>query len=93
MAEVWLDHPEAAVLDALEADPARSGSARAVLDVLRRIAADPGADDVRRLRFHAVGYWGVPVSGNSEDWLILWEPHETESDVILLGYLGPASFL
>ena len=47
---------------------------------------------MRRHRFHSVDAWAVTVPGLDEDWIILWAPHDTEPDVILVPYVGPASF-
>ena len=57
------------------------------------IAGDPGHASVRRHRFQSVDAWVVTVRGEEEDWAILWRPHETEPDVMLVAYVGPASFL
>lgn len=93
MAEVWLDDPDANRLDALENDPTRERLAAAVLAALRRIAENPGDAGVRRHRYQAVDAWGVMASGDGEDWIILWQLHPSEPDVILVPYVGPASFI
>jgi hypothetical protein len=93
--EVWLDDENDDRLSRLEndADPARKRLAERVNEELRRIARDPGHASVRRHRFQSVDAWVVTVRGEEEDWAILWRPHETEPDVILVAYFGPASFV
>ena len=93
MAEAWLNDHAADRLDALENDPTRPHLASAVLAAVQRIAADPGDARVRRLRYQAVDAWGVAVSGDGEDWIILWKPHPTKRGVILVPYVGPAGFI
>lgn len=95
MPEIWLDDENDDRLCRLEndAEPARRKVAERVNEELRRIARDPGNESVRRHRFQAVDAWVLVVRGDDEDWAILWRPHETEPDVILVPYVGPATFL
>ena len=95
MPEVWLDDENDERLSRLEndPDPGRKRLAQQVNAELRRIAHDPGNASVRRHRFQSVDAWVVVVQGDDEDWAILWRPHETEADVILVPYVGPVSFL
>lgn len=95
MPEVLLDDENDDRLSRLEndPDPARKRLAERVNDELSRIARDPGDASVRRHRFQSVDAWVVVVRGEEEDWAILWCPHETKAGVILVPYVGPASFL
>ena len=95
MPEVWLDDENDDRVSRFEkdADPARKRLAERVNEELRRIARDPGNASVRRHRFQSFDAWVVTVRGEEEDWAILWRPHETEPDVILVAYVGPASFV
>lgn len=94
MPEVWLDDENDDRLRALEddPDPDRRKLADRVNETLLRIARNPGDSSVRRHRFQSVDAWAVTVSGLDEDWIILWAPHDTEPHVILVPYVGPASF-
>ena len=94
MPDVWLDDENDDRLSALEndPDPARRKLADRVNETLARIARNPGDASVRRHRFQSVDAWAVTIPGDDEDWIILWAPHETEPDVILVPYIGPASF-
>lgn len=70
------------MLTALEADPDRAllvGRLHVALDLLE---ANPGDVRCRRRRFQSIGVWGIPVTVDDDEWLILWEPGEG-SDVII----------
>lgn len=72
-----------------ESDPHRQQLLAATRRALARLEEDPGQAGVRRQRF-SNGLWAVPVSGNGEDWAILWEPNPDDAEEVLITYLGPA---
>ena len=92
MAELGFDPEADAALAALEADPSRRELLARISAVLDQLESDPGDATVRRLRFHRPALWCVPVVSHDEEWAILWEPHPTEPDIIVVQYVGPASF-
>jgi len=91
--DVWLDDENDDRLRGLgnDPDPARRKLGDRVNETLTRIARNPGDASVRRHRFQSVDAWAVSVPGD-EDWVILWTPYGTQPDVILLPYVGPATF-
>ncbi|MGH9115201.1 MAG: hypothetical protein ACRDWW_05160 [Acidimicrobiales bacterium] len=86
MAELLFEEHADAVLTAMEADPTRAELLDRVNEVLDLLETDPGNRRVRRRRYQLIAAWGVPVRGNDEDWLILWDFHE--ADVVAIRYLG-----
>ena len=87
MAELLFEEHADAALSALESDPARARLLERINEVLDLLEADPGDRRVRRRRYHTVKCWGVPVSGDGEGWLLLWD-FQAEG-VIAIRYLGP----
>lgn len=63
------------MLDELAADPARALLTARIHSALDLLEVNPGSAECRRRRFDNTGVWGIPVSANHEDWLILWEPY------------------
>ena len=49
---------------------------------------DPTQAEARRRRFQN-GLWAIPVRGDGEDWVILWEPNAENPDEVVVRYLGP----
>ena len=92
MAELWFDPEADAALEALDADPSRSVMSQRIKDVLDLLESDPGDARLRRVRFHRPALWCVTVFAAEEEWAILWEPHPTAADVVLVQYVGPATF-
>ncbi|MFM8861861.1 MAG: hypothetical protein ACKOIA_05300 [Acidimicrobiia bacterium] len=91
MPELWFDHEAERALRSLERDRARGALARRLDDVLDLLERDPGSVELRRHRF-VTGLWGVVVGSDDENWIVLWEPHPTIADAIVVQYVGPASF-
>lgn len=56
-----------------------------ILDILDILEDDPGDRRVRRRRYQVIDAWGVPVHGNGEDWLILWD---LQGSQVVVRYLG-----
>ena len=92
MAELWFDPEADAALAALENDPSRSRMFERIQDLLDLLESDPGDARVRRVRFHQPALWCVTVFAAEEEWAILWEPHPTMADVVVVQYVGPATF-
>ena len=76
------------MLTELEADPARTLLTARIHSALDQLEDNPGATECRRRRFENIGGWGIPVSAQGEEWLILWEPHN--DDEILVSAITPA---
>lgn len=91
-AELQATHEAAAALDALRADPTRPKLLVAVESALARLEDDPGQEANRKIRFSIPFMWGVKARGE-EDWIILWETDPEDSLVVIIKYIGPASFL
>ncbi len=91
MADLWFD-PDA---NKAVARPESEGSllGRRVVEVLDWLEADPSDPRVRRIRFHHPALWCVTVVAGEEEWAVLWEPHDTEPDAVVVRYVGPASFM
>ncbi|MGH9223186.1 MAG: hypothetical protein ACRD2W_05250 [Acidimicrobiales bacterium] len=92
MAELWFDVEAEAALGRLESDPGRSHLLAAVNHVLDQLESDPGDDSVRRHRFRDPPLWGVLMTGDAENWALLWQPHPDRPEQVVVQYLGPASF-
>ncbi|MDP1806075.1 MAG: hypothetical protein Q8K72_12970 [Acidimicrobiales bacterium] len=92
MTELWLDPDAGETLRAIEADAVRSVLAHRLNDVLDRLESNPGDASLRRHRFYRPALWCVLVEAQGEDWAVLWEPHPTQADDVIVRYLGPASF-
>ena len=71
-----------ALLDELEADPARVGLLEQLNTALDRLETDPGDAWCRRRRYQNLGVWGILVSVSGEAWLILWE-YESDDSLIV----------
>jgi hypothetical protein len=91
VADLYFDEEADRTLTALDADPTRAQLAERVNEVLDALERDPGSATLRRHRFQ-IGVWGVVVSGSGDDWIVLWEPHPTLDDAVIIQYIGPASF-
>lgn len=52
---------------------------------------DPAAAAARRRSF-GDGLWGIPVRDRSDDWLIIWEYDDHDSELVVVRYLGPDPF-
>jgi hypothetical protein len=90
--QLWFDLDADRALKGLEADPGEArmlARVEAVLDLLER---DAGDTTLRRVRFRDPPFWCVTVVAGEEERVILWEPHPTETDDVIVHYLGPASF-
>ncbi len=87
MADLLFQEHADAALSALEADPTRTSLLRRINEVLDLLEADPGDERVRRRRYQLIDAWGIPVSDDGEDWLILWDFHDQH--VVAVRYLGP----
>jgi hypothetical protein len=91
-AELQATEEPAAALDALRADSKRPKLLAAVERALARLEDDPGQEANRKIRFSIPFMWGVKARGE-EDWIILWETDPEDSLVVIIKYIGPASFL
>lgn len=91
MSELWFDEEADAALTSLEANDSRSALLGRVSAVLDQLEADPSDPSVRRHRFQEVGLWCVVIPAD-EQWVVLWEMHPDRDDVVIVQYLGPASF-
>lgn len=72
----------------MEADESQrrcAGRLNAALDLLE---SDPGDVRNRRRRFNTIGLWGIAVTCDDEEWLILWEPHD--DDTVMIHHIVPA---
>lgn len=88
MAELhWDPHADAAMTQ-LETDLRLQHLLASVNQALDRLENDPGDAQVRRRRYSS-GVWGVPVSGDGEDWLLVWEPQSASKSDVIVQYLGP----
>jgi hypothetical protein len=63
----------------------------AIDDALDILEADPGDARARRRSFTG-GLWGIPVRDRTDDWLLIWEPDETDEGVVHVRYLGEDPF-
>ena len=89
MAALYFDVEADAALTRLEHDDTQPKLQAAVNRVLDQLENDPGDRTVRKNRF-TIGLWAVSAHGENESWLILWEPHPTDSDGVMVHYLGPS---
>lgn len=86
MAELLLEEATDAALTSLEADSGRHELLARVNEVLDILEDDPGDRRVRRRRYQIIDTWGVPVHGDGEDWLVLWD---LQGSQVVIRYLGP----
>lgn len=91
MPELWFDTHADRALDELDQDPARRRLSERVAATLDALELDAGRAELRRHRFVS-GLWGIVVHGDDETWVVLWEPHPTNDDAVVIQYVGPASF-
>ncbi|MEA2971965.1 MAG: hypothetical protein QOG82_423 [Actinomycetota bacterium] len=91
MATVSFDAAADEAMSRLEADPAARRLCSRVQAVLDLLESDPGSSRLRQLRY-TNGLWGVVVVSTIGTVVILWEPHPTEPNEVVVQYLGPASF-
>jgi len=63
----------------------------AIDDAIDLLESDPADASVRRRSF-SDGLWGIPVRDRSDDWLIIWEYDDQDSDLIVVRYLGADPF-
>lgn len=91
-AELQATEEAAAALDALRADVTRPKLPAAVESALARLEDDPGQEANRRTWFSGSFMWGIKVRGE-EGWIILWETDPEDNLVVIVKYIGPASFL
>jgi hypothetical protein len=90
--ELQATEEAAAALDALRADFSRPKLLSAVETALVRLEDDPGQEANRKVRFSVPFMWGIKVRGE-EDWIILWETDPEDNLIVIVKYIGPASFL
>ncbi|MEW6477665.1 MAG: hypothetical protein AB1679_35920 [Actinomycetota bacterium] len=91
-AELQATQEAAAALDTLRADPSRPKLLAAVERALARLEDDLGQEANRKIRFSVPFMWGIKIRGE-EDWIILWETDPEDTLVVIVKYIGPASFL
>lgn len=91
MPERWFDTAADRALRALEGDRERRALAGRIDEILDQLERNPGRAELRRHRF-VTGLWGVIATAGDENWIVLWEPHPTIDDAIVVQYAGPASF-
>ena len=91
-AELQATEEAAAALDALRVDASRPKLRGLVESALARLEDDPGQEVNRKIRFSVPFIWGIKVRGE-EDWIILWETDPEDNLVVIVKYIGPASFL
>lgn len=91
-AELRATEEAATALASLRADPSRPKLLAAVERALARLEDDPGQGANRKVRFSVRSMWGIRAGGE-EDWIILWEGDPEDSRVVIVKYIGPASFL
>lgn len=92
MVQVHLFPGPDATLAALEGDSSRALLLEAVNRVLDMLEVDPTDDRLRRQRFQNPPLWCVKVVAIGEEWIILWRRHPTDRDIVVVQYVGPASF-
>lgn len=90
-AELQATEEAASALDALRADPTRPKLLAAVEQALAQLEDDPGQEANRKIRFSVPFTWGIKARGE-EDWIVLWETDPDDSLVVIVKYIGPASF-
>lgn len=73
----------------LVADPQRWQLAHSLAQSLVRLDADPGDVEFRRRRYLARPVYGFLVRGGDEEALVLWQPHPTNADDVVVRYLSP----
>ncbi len=88
MAELVFSPEADSVLNALEVDGGQRHCAARLNSALDVLEADPGDVRNRRRRFNTIGLWGIAVICGDDEWLILWELHE--SDVVMVHHIVPA---
>ena len=76
---LWGAHADVA-MTRLETDLMHPALLGAVRNVLALLEDDPGRVELRRHRFQN-GLWAVAVSGDGQDWVLLWEPSEEWFDI------------
>ena len=91
-AELQATEEAARALDGLRTDPSRPKLLAAVEGALAHLEDDPGHEANRKIRFSIPFMWGIKARGE-EEWILLWETDPEHSLVVIIKYLGPASFL
>lgn len=71
---------------ALRKDPTRESLLEAVRHTIDLLGSDPGE------RRFTTGLWGVRIRDRTEDWIVLWEEHTDDKELVVVRYLGPDSF-
>jgi hypothetical protein len=89
---IWFDADADQALRRLESDPTAAPLLTKVAATLALLDTDPGHETLRRRRFRDPALWCVTVIAGEEALVILWEPHPTIPDDIVVQYLGPDSF-
>ncbi|MEW6474129.1 MAG: hypothetical protein AB1679_17895 [Actinomycetota bacterium] len=90
-AELQATEEAATALEALRADATHPKLRAAVEAALARLEDDPGEEANRKIRFSVPFLCGIRARGE-EDWIIRWETDPDDSLVVIIKYLGPASF-
>ena len=64
----------------LRADPTRRVLATNVAATLRMIRDKPGSAEARRRSYRTTpqAFWGVPVRGSGEEWVVYWRPDPSD---------------
>ena len=90
--QIWFDENADRALSRLESDAGARLLQTRVQAVLDLLARNPSHETLRRRRLHIPSLWWVTVVAGNEELVILWEPHPTIPDDVLVHYVGPASF-
>lgn len=66
-----------------------------VESVLDALAANPGSASTRKFGLRTSSgqaIWRIPIRYRAYDWSLLWITHPTNSEAVLIVYLGPATY-
>ncbi len=73
-------------LNQLQNDATQKHLYNKINDALDLIEDHPTTSKARQRRYHQTKLWGIPVYGNKQDWLIIWEPADNNQ---IIHYIGP----
>ncbi|MGQ0745161.1 MAG: hypothetical protein ACT4OS_12695 [Acidimicrobiales bacterium] len=76
------------MLTSMETDEGQRFCVGRINSALDLLESDPGDARNRRRRFNTIGLWGIAVICGNDEWLILWEP--LDSEIIMVHHIVPA---